>query len=384
MITCYVMLNLDSAVCKGIARSSEADNRYTNPDNDPRGVWKASDLSVGPAVEENIYTITTPSGRNVEPPAGRSWRLSRKAFRERLQDNRIWFGPDGNSVPAMKRFLSELRKTGITPMTIWKYTEVDHSQGATQKLAKLFDGKKVFDYPKPVELIKRIISLYSDSNSIILDFFSGSATTAHAVMEQNALDGGCRQFIMVQLEEDFSESSDGYKMGFKTICDAAKERIRRAGAKIKADSPLTTQNIDTGFRVFRLDESNYEEVSISPNDYQQDQLNLFADNIKQDRTDLDLLFGAMLAWGVTLDLPMTQEEVDGCTIYTVNDGDLVACFTERITDNVVAAMADKTPLRVLFRDSCFAQDDQKINIYEQFKQLMDWTDDEAFKNIKVI
>jgi len=189
---------------------------------------------------------------------------------------------------------------------------------------------------------------------------------------------------MVQLEEDFSESSDGYKMGFKTICDAAKERIRRAGAKIKADSPLTTQNIDTGFRVFRLDESNYEEVSISPNDYQQDQLNLFADNIKQDRTDLDLLFGAMLAWGVTLDLPMTQEEVDGCTIYTVNDGDLVACFTERITDNVVAAMADKTPLRVLFRDSCFAQDDQKINIYEQFKQLMDWTDDEAFKNIKVI
>ena len=162
------------------------------------------------------------------------------------------------------------------------------------------------------------------------------------------------------------------------------KRIRRAGAKIKADSPLTTQNIDTGFRVFRLDESNYEEVSISPNDYQQDQLNLFADNIKQDRTDLDLLFGAMLAWGVTLDLPMTQEEVDGCTIYTVNDGDLVACFTERITDNVVAAMADKTPLRVLFRDSCFAQDDQKINIYEQFKQLMDWTDDEAFKNIKVI
>ena len=360
-VLCYAK-NLDSAVCKGIARSSEADNRYTNPDNDPRGVWKASDLSVGPAVEENIYTITTPSGRNVEPPAGRSWSLSRKAFRERLQDNRIWFGPDGNSVPAMKRFLSELRKTGITPMTIWKYTEVDHSQGATQKLAKLFDGKKVFDYPKPVELIKRIISLYSDSNSIILDFFSGSATTAHAVMEQNALDGGCRQFIMVQLEEDFSESSDGYKMGFKTICDAAKERIRRAGAKIKADSPLTTQNIDTGFRVFRLDESNYEEVSISPNDYQQDQLNLFADNIKQDRTDLDLLFGAMLAWGVTLDLPMTQEEVDGCTIYTVNDGDLVACFTERITDNVVAAMADKTPLRVLFRDSCFAQDDQKIHL----------------------
>ena len=233
-ILCYAK-NIEQAVCNGIPRSAEADNRYSNPDNDPRGVWKPSDLSVGPAVEENIYTITTPSGRNVEPPAGRSWSLSRKAFRERLQDNRIWFGLDGNSVPSMKRFLSELRKTGITPMTIWKYTEVDHSQGATQKLAKLFDWKKVFDYPKPVELIKRAISLYSDRDSIVLDFFSGSATTAQAVMELNAGDDGTRRFIMVQLEEEFSETSDGYKMGFRTICDAAKERIRRAGKKIKEE-----------------------------------------------------------------------------------------------------------------------------------------------------
>lgn len=269
-------------------------------------------------------------------------------------------------------------------MTIWKYTEVDHSQGATQKLAKLFDGKKVFDYPKPVELIKRTISLYADKDSLILDFFSGSATTAQAVMELNASDEGNRKFILVQLKEEFAKTSDGYKMGFHTICDAAKERIRRAGKKIKEDSPLTTQNLDTGFRVFRLDESNYEEVSISPKDYDQDQLQLFADNIKQDRTDLDLLFGAMLAWGVTLDLPMTKETVDGCTIYTVNNGDLVACFSEGITDKVVTAMASKMPLRVLFRDSCFTQDAQKINIYEQFKQAMEWTDDEAFKNIKVI
>lgn len=269
-------------------------------------------------------------------------------------------------------------------MTIWKYTEVDHSQGATQKLAKLFDGKKVFDYPKPVELIKRIISLYSDSESIILDFFSGSATTAHAVMEQNALDGGSRRYIMVQLEEEFSESSDGYKMGFKTICDAAKERIRRAGKKIKADSPLTTQNLDTGFRVYRLDDSNYENVSLSPKEYKQDQLDLFANNIKADRTDLDLLYGAMLAWGVQLDLPLQTEEVDGCTVYTVNEGDLVACFAEGITDKVVATMAEKSPLRILFRDACFKEDAQKINIYEQFKQALDWADDEAFKNIRVI
>ena len=382
-VLCYAR-NIEQASCNGIPRSEEADNRYSNPDNDPRGVWSSSDISVGPAIEENIYTITTPSGRNVEPPAGRSWSLSRKAFRERLQDNRIWFGPDGDGVPRIKRFLCELRKTGITPMTIWKHTEVDHSQGATQKLAKLFDGKKVFDYPKPVELLKRIITLYSDKDSIILDFFSGSSTTAHAIMEQNALDEGKRRFIMVQLEEELPESNDGFKMGFRTICDAAKERIRRAGKKIKEENPLTTQDLDIGFRVFRLDESNYLEVKKSPKEYDQDMLGLFVDNIKADRTDLDLLFGSMLAWGVHLDMPMTTEEVDGCTVYTVNEGDLVACFSEPITDKVIQTMADKMPLRILFRDSCFTDDAQKINIYEQFKQLLDWADDEAFKNIKVI
>lgn len=382
-VLCYAK-NIEQASCNGIPRSAEADDRYSNPDNDPRGVWQSDNLSVGPAVQENIYTISTPSGRNVEPPAGRSWSLSRKAFRERLQDNRIWFGSDGNGVPRLKRFLSELRKTGVTPMTLWKYTEVGHSQDATKGLAKLFDGKKVFDYPKPVDLLKRIITLYSDKDSIILDFFSGSSTTAHAVMEQNALDEGKRRFIMVQLEEELPESNDGFKMGFRTICDAAKERIRRAGKKIKEENPLTTQDLDIGFRVFRLDESNYLEVKKSPKEYDQDMLGLFVDNIKADRTDLDLLFGSMLAWGVQLDMPMTTEQVNGCTVYTVNEGDLVACFSEPITDKVIQTMADKMPLRILFRDSCFTDDAQKINIYEQFKQLLDWADDEAFKNIKVI
>ena len=382
-VLCYAK-NIEAAVCHGIGRSDEANDRYSNPDNDPRGVWSSSDISVGPAVQENVYPITTPSGRIVEPPAGRSWSLSRKAFRERLEDNRIWFGPNGDNVPAMKRFLSELRKTGITPMTIWKHTEVDHSQGATQKLAKLFDGKKYFDYPKPVTLIERCLQLYSDKDSIILDFFSGSATTAHAVMNLNAQDGGTRKYIMVQLPELIDENNDAYEAGFRNICNVAEERIRRAGAKIKADSPLTTQGLDTGFRVFRLDESNYENVSLAPGDYKQEQLDLFADNIKADRTDMDLLFGAMLSWGVTLDLPMTTTEVDGCRIYTVNGGDLVACFSEKITDGVVRAMTEQSPLRVLFRDACFDTDDKKINIYEQFKQAMDWTDTEAFNNIKVI
>ena len=382
-ILCYAK-NIDNAICHGIGRSDEANGRYSNPDNDPRGVWKASDLSVGPAVQENIYTITTPSGRNVEPPAGRSWSLSRKAFRERLEDNRIWFGPNGDNVPAMKRFLSELRKTGITPMTIWKHPEVDHSQGATQKLAKLFDGKKYFDYPKPVTLIERCLQLYSDKDSIILDFFSGSGTTAHAVMQLNAEDGGNRQYIMVQLPEETPEDSEARKAGYKTIPEIAKVRIRRAGKKIKEESPLTTADLDTGFRVFRLDEGNYEDVKRSPKEFKQDQLDLFLNNIKADRNDLDLLFGCMLDWGVQLSLPMTQEVVDGKTIYTVNDGDLVACFAENVSEDVVKAMAEKMPLRVIFRDSCFAQDADKINIYETFKQKLDWSDQEVVKNIRVI
>ena len=376
--------NGENAVCNGIKRSEEANDRYSNPDNDPRGVWSSSDISVGPAIQENVYTITTPSGREVEPPAGRSWRLSRKAFRERLQDNRIWFGPDGNGVPRIKRFLSELRKTGVTPMTIWKHTEVDHSQGATQKLAKLFDGKKYFDYPKPVTLIQRCISLYSNKDSLILDFFSGSATTAHAVMQLNAEDCGNRKYIMVQLPEETPEDSEARKAGYNTIPEIAKERIRRAGKKIKEESPLTTQNLDTGFRVFRLADSNFEEVKKASAEYDQSQLDLFLNNVKSDRTDLDLLFGAMLSWGVQLSLPMTSEEVDGKMIYSVNDGDLVACFANDITENIVKAMADKQPLRVLFRDSCFARDDAKINVFETLKQLLDWSEEEAIKNIKVI
>ena len=383
-ILCYAK-NIDLAICNGIGRSQEANDRYSNPDNDPRGVWKPSDLSVGPAVAENVYPITTPSGRVVEPPAGRSWSLSRKAFRERLKDNRIWFGPEGNSVPSMKRFLSELRKKGITPMTIWKYTEVDHSQGATQKLAKLFDGKKYFDYPKSVSLIERCIQLYSESDSIILDFFSGSSTTAHAIMKLNSDDNGKRQFIMVQLPEETEEGSDARKDGYNNICDIAKERIRRAAAKIKEESPLTTQDLDTGFRVFRLDDSNFNQgVKASPSEYKQQELDLFADNIKPDRTDLDLLFGSILAWGLQLDMPMETEEVDGCKIYTVNNGDLVACFAENVTDKVIEAMAEKDPLRVLFRDACFDSDDKKINLFETFKQKLDWTDDEAYNNIRGI
>lgn len=370
-------------VCNGLPRTEETNGRYNNPDNDPRGVWTSDNSTVGPALPEKIYPITTPGGKVVMPPSGRCWLYTKERFQEMIDDNRIWFGAERNNVPRVKRFLSEV-KQGVTPMSIWKYTDVGHSQEAAQSLKKLFGNKDYFDYPKPVELIKRCVELYSDKKSIILDFFSGSSTTAQSVMELNAKDEGQRRFIMVQLPEITDGKSEAFKDGFFTICDIAKERIRRAGKKIKEESPLTTADLDTGFRVFRLDEGNYEDAKRSPKEFKQEQLDLFLNNIKADRNDLDLLFGCMLDWGVQLSLPMTQEVVDGKTIYTVNDGDLVACFAENVSEDVVKAMAEKMPLRVIFRDSCFAQDADKINIYETFKQKLDWSDQEVVKNIRVI
>ncbi|MDQ6238842.1 MULTISPECIES: site-specific DNA-methyltransferase [Bacteroidaceae] len=367
-----------------LPRTEEMNQRYKNPDNDPRGPWQSGDLVASGERSNGHYLITSPkSGKTFDVPQGKHWVYSEKNLQQLVLDNQIWFGEDGNSFPRKKRFLSDVQD-GRTASTIWLSEEVGHNQTATREVKQLFDDNKYFDFPKPVTYIKQMLKISTTLNDVILDFFSGSATTAHAVMQLNAEDEGNRKFIMVQLPEETAEDSEAFKAGYKNIPEIGKERIRRAGKKIKEESPLTTQNLDTGFRVFRLDESNYEEVSISPKDYDQNQLDLFANNIKADRTDLDLLFGAMLAWGVQLDMPMNKEVVDGCTIYTVNNGDLVACFSEGITDKVVTAMASKMPLRVLFRDSCFTQDAQKINIYEQFKQAMDWTDDEAFKNIKVI
>ena len=376
-------LDLEKFTIGRLPRTEEANARYSNPDNDPRGVWKASDMSVKTYTSSCDYKITTPSGKIVEPPAGRCWSLSAKAFAERLQDNRIWFGPNGDSTPSIKRFLSELKYEGMAPTSILFYKEVGHSQEGAKEVVSLFGNKGVFDGPKPVRLLERLIILANlKSDSIVLDFFSGSATTAHALMKMNSNKNFQCKFILVQLSEEVNDTKK--EQEYKNICEIGKERIRRAGKKIKEESPLTTQNLDTGFRVFRLADSNFEEVKKAPGEYDQSQLDLFLNNVKSDRTDLDLLFGAMLSWGVQLSLPMTSEEVDGKMIYSVNDGDLVACFADDITENIVKAMADKQPLRVLFRDSCFARDDAKINVFETLKQLLDWSEEEAIKNIKVI
>ena len=262
-------------------------------------------------------------------------------------------------------------------MTIWKYTEVGHSQDATKRLKELFDGKAYFDYPKSVDLVKRCLQLYSNHGSIVLDFFAGSSTTAHAVMQLNAEDGGHRKFIMVQLPEKTDEKSEAYKAGYPNICEIGKERIRRAGKKIlaelaeKDDSTLHSPNstLDVGFRVLKLDDTNMKDVYYAPADYDQSTLDLLESNIKEDRTDLDLLFGCLLEWGLPLSLPYRSEDIEGCTVHNYNDGDLIACFDDNIPEGVIRTIAKRQPLRAVFRDSSFAGSPAKINVTQIFKEL---------------
>ena len=368
-----------------LPRTAEMNERYKNPDNDPRGPWQSGDLVASGERSNGHFIIISPkTGKTFDVPQGKHWVYSESNLKNLVEDNQIWFGEDGNSFPRKKRFLSDVQN-GRTASTIWLSEEVGHNQTATREVKQLFNDNKYFDFPKPVSYIKQMLMVSTKKDDLILDFFSGSATTAHAIMQLNAEGGGNRKFVMVQLPEETTEDSEAYKAGYKTICEIGKERIRRAAAKIKEESPLTTQNLDTGFRVFRVDETNFNDrILVSPGEYKQTQLDFYADNIKPDRTDLDLLFGSILAWGLQLDMPMETEEVDGCKIYTVNDGDLVACFAEKVTDKVIEAMAEKDPLRVLFRDACFDSDDKKINLFETFKQKLDWTDDEAYNNIRVI
>ena len=326
------------------------------------------------APDEYFIPLVHPITKKVCPVPERGWRNPPATMKELENKGLIIYGSDESTQPRRKYLLKDNMFENIPSLIYYGGSDTDI----------LTEMKIPFDTPKVVDIVKEHIQSLSNNNSFILDFFSGSATTAHAVMQLNAEDGGNRKFILVQLPEETPEDSEAYKAGYKNICEIGKERIRRAGKKIKEESPLTTQDLDTGFRVLRVDSSNYEEVEHTPKDWNQQELDLFLNNIKSDRTDLDLLFGCMLDWGVQLSLPMTTEEVDGKNIYTVNEGDLVACFAEKVTENVVRVMAEKQPLRVIFRDSCFERDADKINIYETFKQLLDWSDQEVVKNIRVI
>ena len=359
--------SIDSIKLNLLPRTEEMNSRYKNPDGDPRGSWQSGDLVASGERSNGHFLVTSPkTGKTFDVPQGKHWVYSQENLLAMVADNRIWFGEDGNSFPRKKRFLTEVQD-GRTPNTLWLSDEVGHNQAAAREVKALFDDKKFFDFPKPVNYIKQMLQIAADSNSIILDFFSGSATTAHAVMQLNAEDGGHRKFIMVQLPEKCDEQSEAYKAGYKTICEIGKERIRRAAKKIAEENPAVA--FDGGFRVFKLDDSNMNDVYYSAGEYHQDMLSFLESNVKSDRTDLDLLFGCLLEWGLPLSMPYTSEQIEGCTVHTYNDGDLIACFDENIPDEVVKTIARRQPLRAVFRDSSFNGSPAKINVGEIFKML---------------
>ena len=367
----YVLVyakSIERFVIGRLPRTDEANARYKNPDNDPRGVWKPSDLSVKTYSPDSDYPITTPSGRVVEPPAGRCWSLSRNAFRERLQDNRIWFGPNGDSVPCIKRFLTELKYDGMAPTSIMFYKEVGHSQEGAKELVSLFDGKGYFDGPKPTKLLQRLITLANLSiGDIVLDFFSGSASTAHAMFLQELGKDERYRFILVQLPEPCDPKRDAYKDGYETLCDIGEGRIRRAGDKIKTELEESSRQLklgeepkqlpDIGFRVFKLDNTGIEKPEPGQ---------LLFDVVKPDRSDMDIVFEMMLKWGLELTLPVEKSEAAGYPIWSVACDELVCCMSRGLTIEALETIADMEPRRVLILDSVL-DDTLKLNAVQIFK-----------------
>lgn len=359
---CYVYAKcLEKFNMHLLPRSDKQNKDYKNPDNDPRGVWKVGNLTVGPAVEKQIYPIVGPTGKTFLPPSGYCWRFTKERFQQMLNDNRIWFGANGDNSPVPKLFLSEVQD-GVTPMTLWTFDEVGHGQEATRDFRDLM-GQSVFTNTKPLRYMGRFLQIGSDKDSVILDFFSGSATTAHAVMQLNAEDGGKRKFIMVQLPEQTDEKSEAYKAGYKNICEIGKERIRRAGKKIKEENPLTTQDLDVGFRVLKLDSSNMNDVYYRPEDFSE--LLIKEDNIKESRSGEDLLFQAMLECNIPLSAKIEKETIGGKELFSVNSGYLIACFDKEVNEEVITAIAKRKPYYFVMRDSSLSSD----NVADNFEQI---------------
>ena len=383
-ILCYVKDVFKFSIGK-LPRTDEMNAAYKNPDNHPKGPWKATPLHAKSGSAESAnFTYTFKNGVTFKPPVGTYSRYSAATLKKYDENNEIWFGRDGTAVPSRKTFLCDLKNTGIVPRTIIPFSVGGHNHEAVDEVRALMQDN-LFTNPKPTKLLRHLATIANCSdNSIVLDFFSGSATTAHAVMQLNAEDGGHRKFIMVQLPEKCDEKSEAYKAGYKTICEIGKERIRRAGEKIKSESPMTTQDLDVGFRVLKLDDTNMKDVYYAPDDYDQGMLAGLESNIKDDRTDLDLLFGCLIDWGLPLSLPYSSEQIDGCTVHTYNGGDLIACFDANIPESVVKEIAKRKPLRAVFRDSGFASSPEKINVFEIFKLYMPEDANDITKRVRVI
>lgn len=358
---------MDQCIRHLLPRTPAQNAPYKYDDGDGRGLWRSDNLLVKSFSASCVYPIRNPNtGKEYYPPQGSCWRASRDTMDLWLKENRIYFGKDGQGAPQLKRYLSEVQP-GRVPITWWGFEEVGHNDAANKELRELFQSKAPFDTPKPVALIRQILQIASNPDSIVLDFFSGSATTAHAVMQLNAQDGGHRQFILVQLPAPCDERSEAAKAGFSTICDIGKERIRLAGEKLRAEYPQAS--LDAGFRVFRVDEGCRKDVFFHPQELDQLSLAGMASNLREDRTDLDLLYACLLDWGMPLHLPHTSLVVDGCTIHNVDHGALMACFHPNVPLSVVEHMARQHPRRIVFRESAFPSDDAKINVEELLKHL---------------
>lgn len=362
-------------------------DEYINPDNDPRGPWKLVPIDANHIGGNTIYPIRNPkTGVDYYPPNGRIWCYNKDTMDKLIKDGRIKFGLTDESSPKRKLYYHERLEKGDSKTPSSMLLDAGSTKTGTTEIMQIFDGKKVFDYPKPCLLLQRLIryGLGHKENSLVLDFFSGSATTAHAVMQLNAEDGGKRKYICVQIPEETPEDSEARKAGYNTICEIGKERIRRAGKKIKEAEENKDKDIDTGFRVLRIDSSNMEDIYFEPIELSQDDLFKQVDSVKEGRTELDLLFGCMVDWGVELSKPLRTEEIAGKQLHIVNEGSLVACFNKDINLEVIQHIAQMNPQRVIFRESCFEKDADKLNIYEQFKQLCGWNNDESYKRIHVI
>ncbi|MGI5838092.1 MAG: site-specific DNA-methyltransferase [bacterium] len=357
-----------STVFSGVKKTFE---KYSNPDNDPRGDWARDNLTCNKTASERpnlYYPITDPdTGIVYNPNPNRVWAYEKERMRQVIAEGKVLFPKDGKGTPMYKRHRSEIR-SDAKPFSTLINTKINAV--ATKEVQEIF-GRQVFSYPKSVDLIMQLLNQLTRGSDVIIDFFSGSATTAHAVMQLNAEDGSKRRFIMVQLPELCPEDSEAAKAGYATVSDIGKERIRRAGEKIKEDNKDKERidELDIGFRVLKLDSTNMREVYYAAGEYTQDLLSQMEDNIKDDRTDMDLLYACLLEWGLPLSMPHTQEEIEGFTVHTYNDGDLIACFDKHISDAVVKKIAQRQPLRAVFRDASFAGSPEKINVEEIFKLL---------------
>lgn len=366
--------NLSNTINKVRLTEKDAAN-YSNPDNDPRGPWASSDFTAQGFRPNQMYEITTPGGAKYTPPEGRCWKNIESEFLKQCEEGRMWFGKDGMGIPRRKTYLSE--REGKNVWTWWPNSEVGHSQEATQEVKNLFDGHAYFDYPKPVRLLKKIIQIGTHDDSIVLDFFSGSATTAHAMIQLNTEDNGHRKFILVQLPEKTDEESEAYKAGYKNICEIGKERIRRAGKQILSagggqlemseTQPEPGTPVDVGFRCLRLDSSNMENVYYTPEEISQQDMFSLVDNVKSDRTPEDLLFQVMLDLGVLLSSPIEVKEIAGKKVFNVADGFLLACFDHDVTEETVKAIAQMKPYYAVFRDSSMANDSVATNFDQIFE-----------------